>query len=324
MNIQSISVVVPTKGCVNKCKACVSCMHESPYESNFDMIQIRKRLKFAANNGVNSLIITGTGEPLQNIKFLKDFIEVLDKEGHPFPNVELQTSGVMLLIDCSERTVKKLGVDKKYKNFLYLSYHNIDLLKRLGVNTISVSVWDIFYPGKNWDIVGAPENLRKLFIELFPFIKEQGFNLRLSLNMTKAYDDVYPSEILRKCKELGADQVTFRKLYHSNDDSDQTKWVKENACKNFTIENLNNYIVGESEMYAGDGFMIPTGKILPGAGKPLYRLPFGPMAYSVNGMSIVIDNDCMSKEETDKLKYVILRENGKLYCRWDDEGSLIF
>ena len=41
-------------------------------------------------------------------------------------------------------------------------------------------------------------------------------------------------------------------------------------------------------------------------------------------MSVVIDNDCISKENNESLKYVILRENGKLYCRWDDKGSLIF
>jgi hypothetical protein len=48
------------------------------------------------------------------------------------------------------------------------------------------------------------------------------------------------------------------------------------------------------------------------------------MAYSIWGMSTVIDDNCMNKNELKKLKYVILRENGKLYCQWDDEGSLIF
>jgi len=41
-------------------------------------------------------------------------------------------------------------------------------------------------------------------------------------------------------------------------------------------------------------------------------------------MSTVVDDDCMSKETTKALKYVILRENGKLYSQWDDKGSLIF
>jgi len=41
-------------------------------------------------------------------------------------------------------------------------------------------------------------------------------------------------------------------------------------------------------------------------------------------MTVVVDNDCMNKDNIENLKYVILRENGKLYCQWDDEGSLIF
>ena len=41
-------------------------------------------------------------------------------------------------------------------------------------------------------------------------------------------------------------------------------------------------------------------------------------------MSTVIDDDCMSKDNNEALKYIVLRENGKLYCRWGDEGSLIF
>lgn len=59
-------------------------------------------------------------------------------------------------------------------------------------------------------------------------------------------------------------------------------------------------------------------------GKPLYQLPFGAVVHSLNGMSVVIDTNCMNKDSLLALKYVILRENGKLYSQWDDEGSLIF
>ena len=32
MNIQSLSIVVPTHGCMNQCKFCVSRMHKEEYE----------------------------------------------------------------------------------------------------------------------------------------------------------------------------------------------------------------------------------------------------------------------------------------------------
>ena len=312
MNIQSLSIVVPTKGCINKCKFCVSRMHDNPYENYFDSIQIRKRIKFAANNGINSLILTGTGEILQNIKFLKNLLDVLNKEHHPFPNVEIQTSGVMLM----EYNPKIPGSIVRTKD----DYYNIRLLKDLGVNTISLSVSDIFDSANNWDIIGAPKKFRYLPLELCQFIKEKGFNLRFSLNMIKVYDNYKPEKILNACKFLGADQITFRKLYHSDDDTSQTKWVKENACSDSTIKKINEYIAGQ--LYHN---RVTRERWLEnGHGKPLYRLPFGSMTYSIMGMSVVVDDNCMSKNKEGSLKYIILRENGKLYCQWDDEGSLIF
>ena len=312
MRIQSISIVVPTKGCVNNCKFCVSAMHESPYENSFEEIPYRKRIKYAAINRVNTLILTGTGEALQNKDFLRKIKDVLDLERHPFPNVEIQTTGVMLMEkgECSYG----LSMGTKFDN-----YPNIEMLKVLGVNTISLSVSDIFDSNNNADIIGIPKKLRFDLDELCQFIKDQGFNLRLSLNMTKAYDKVKAFQLYSRCKDLGADQITLRKLYHSDDDprmeSKQTKWVKKNKLEDSKFKDLEEYIAGVPT--DGNTYTI-------GNGKPLYRLPFGAMVYSFEGMSIAIDNNCMSKNNTEDFKYVILRENGKLYCQWDDEGSLLF
>jgi len=310
LEIQSISAVVPTKGCVNNCPFCVSRMHNNPYETKFDMISYRKRLKYAAKNNVNTLIITGTGEALQNKWFLNQLWDALNKEGHPFPNVELQTTGVMLM-EC-EKSIpgSTIRTDDRYPN--------VELLKSLGVNTISLSVSDVFDSLNNWNLIGAPKKFWYPLEDLCGFIKDSGFNLRLSLNMTNVYDKMYPEDILMRCKELGADQITFRKLYGGGEDSPESIWVDENACHETVFRRINEYIAGEKDVE------FQTGYHHNGEGTPLYRLPFGPMVYSIDGMSTAIDDDCMSKDNLDSLKYVILRENGKLYCQWDDEGSLIF
>lgn len=302
MNIQSISVVVPTKACVNNCKFCVSKMHDNPYHDKFDEIQYRKRIKHAVINNVGTLILTGTGEVLQNSTFLHLLEGVLIKENHPFPNVELQTTGV-LLDQVSEHVRSGLP-----------EYFNVIFLKALGVNTISLSVSDIFDSENNWNIIGTPQKLRRDLPELCKFIKDQGFNLRLSLNMTNVYDDKYPEDILMRCKELSADQITIRKLYGGGYDNPESIWVDENACKDRVIERFEEYIAGGYDGHEWSG----------GEGKPGYKLPFGAWVYSINGMSVAIDDDCMAKETNENLKYVILRENGKLYWAWDDEGSLIF
>ncbi len=41
-------------------------------------------------------------------------------------------------------------------------------------------------------------------------------------------------------------------------------------------------------------------------------------------MSIVLDNDCMAKDNNESIKYLIIRRDIKIYFDWDDEGSLIF
>lgn len=299
MSVQSISIVIPTKKCVNSCKFCVSCMHDNDYVNKFDAIQIKKRMKYAINNGINSCILTGTGEALQNREFLILLADIFDELDHPFPNVELQTSGVYL----SERLGELPNID------------NIKLLQRLGVNTISLSVSSIFDTRKNQEIIGISDKLYFGLLNLCHLIRDIGFNLRLSINMTKELDEYSPSAILNQCSRLKANQITFRKLYHSDDKSEQTEWVKLNECRRKTLRRLQEYIAG-SELLEG-GF-------IKGVGNPLYRLPFGAMVYSINGMSTVIDDNCMSKEDTEKLKYVIIREDGKLYSRWDDNGSLIF
>jgi len=273
-------------------------MHEQKYDFTFDAFQYKKRLKHAALNQVGTMVLTGTGEILQNTRFLESFAEVLEELDHPFPNVAVQTTGVMLMK--TETVVDEVSGEE------VTTYPNIQLLKRLGVNTISLSASDIFDDESNWFMNGTPVKLRVPLATLAAFIKKQGWNLRLSLNLTDKYDNRSAEEILYRCKELGANQITFRKLWQDGSKSGPATWVRNHAMDEEKFAELEQHIREN--------------------GAPNYRLPFGFMLYSLNGMSVAVDDDCMSKnnEVDDTLKYVILRENGKLYSKWDDEGSLIF
>lgn len=309
MNIQTLSIVVPTKGCINHCKFCVSRMRENcNFHDKFDECEIEKRIKYAVMNNVNTCILTGTGEALQNKTFLNKLLSLFNRMNHPFPNIELQTTGVML------NKVETIANEKTGKEESI--YPNLIFLKQLGVTTISLSVSNVFKYKRNLEIIDVPKKYHFILSELITRIKEYGFNVRLSLNMISDYDSVTPQTIFAKCKELGADQITFRKLYYTKDLSfSQNKWVMEHRCLDEVISNIENYIKGKKAF--GHYFSVPRGTYL-------HTLPFGGKVYSVSGMSVVIDDDCMSKHVNDTLKYVILRENGKLYSRWDDEGSLIF
>ena len=310
MKIQSLSIHVPTKGCVNNCKFCVSRMHESPFENRMDTLipyenklpleaeiaheDYLRRLRFCKNNGVNTVIFTGDGEPMQNQKFLTWFAQVNEDIG--FEWLELQTSGNMLV--------------KEGKNSHIYDMSNLHFLKRfVGVSTISLSVSNIFDDENNWDVQNTPKKHRVPLSQLCGMIKMNHFNLRISMNMTDVYENHSPSEIFFKLKQLGADQVTFRKLYTSDTVANkQNAWIEANGFDEKLFTEIQDGVVKE--------------------GTFLGILPFGAEKYSINKITTVIDNNCMDKPheriEPDTYKYLILRPNCKLYSSWDDNGSLIF
>ena len=293
MNIQSLSIVVPTHGCMNQCKFCVSRMHKEEYPNlistndYFHRESYKNRMAFARDNGCNTVMLTGQGEPQQNMGFIADFAKMNSELTMPFRNIEIQTTGAKM--------------DK----------YTLGCLRNNGITTISLSVSCLNNDEVNSNIINGgrtPINLRKLCTE----IKEFGFNLRLSLNVTKwiyLYEE--PSggfeDIFKYCsEELKADQVTFRKMYTDGKDTPQAKWISENNV------NVIPYFKGLNEYILKNGRYLET-------------LEYGSRRYSVMGMSTVVDEDCMAKSEEKKtLKYLILRPNCKLYTQWDDKGSLLF
>lgn len=294
MIIQTMSIVVPTKSrCVNDCKFCVSKMHTNCYVDRFKdkgtpeyilyKSDLRRRFDYAKIHFIDTIILTGTGEALQNVPFLLMVDEILKEMDNPFPRIELQTSGVML------------------------TDTNLSILRQMGVSTISLSISDIFSDKNNMDIMGVHPKLQFNLDVLCKRIKDFGFNLRLSLNMTDAYHkDSKVETFFERFSELNANQITFREMYYSGNDTEEDQWIKDHPIDVALMANIRGYIRGN--------------------GKPQYVLPFGAIVYSIHKMSTVVDDDCMDdKSDVDNiLKYVILREDGKLYTDWGDEGSLIF
>lgn len=289
MNVQSLSVVVPNNNCINNCKFCVSHMHPENYKNQMDdnlpffdlyLKDYLKRLDFAQRNGCNTVMLTGNSEPQQNRKFLTYFGLFMQLMKHPFDWIEMQTTGALL--------------DNNYLRFLR---------NHVGVNIISLSV-SSFDQFQNQEIIGCPVQIN--LEELCKNIKKYDFTLRLSLNLSDAFNDYSPEELFSTCyEEFLADQVTLRVLYSNSNDTPQSKWVSQHAMNSDKIKEINSFI----KTY----------------GTVLGKLPYGATKYSYNDMSIVLDDDCMGKRnDNDAYKYLILRPDCKLYSSWDDKASLIF
>ena len=215
-------------------------------------------------------------EPKRENRFLFTFPEVLN-----IPSwLELQTTGVLL-------------------NDL-----NFELLRLMGVSTISLSNFNIFDDKINFEVMDIPEILHYDLKAKCHHIKSLGFNLRICLNMMNWYEDVTLEQIFDRLVELNVDQVTFRKLYTSDIKSPINEYVCKMAMNNGALQILTDLI----ECY----------------GKPLEILPFGSQKFSYRGISTVVDQDCMATNSNKVIRYLILRENCKLYSRWGLKSSLIF
>lgn len=294
MNIQSLSIVVPNLGCINKCPFCISRMvNSNTYPNKMDIndpqydINVREylnKLRFVADNGCQTLILTGTSEPQQNRQFLATFALLHQQIGSPFTNIEMQTTGVTL---------------ENNRNYLRF------LRNFVGVNTVALSV-NALCNEMNNRIIGQGGKTFLTLENLCEQLKEYGFNIRICCNLTSLFDlDRNPLKNVFEFinKNLRADQVTFRKMYSSSEDTEQGKWLSEHQFPDESMKELENYI-----------------NKFPVIGKTMYGSPI----HDILGMSVICDGDCMGKNpETDVKKYLILRPNCHLYSQWDTKASLI-
>lgn len=293
MKIQSLSVVVPNTSCVNNCAFCVSKMHCDSYKN-----QINDNLPFF------DLYLK---DYIKRLEFARDNgcnTIMLTGNSEPQQNRKFLTYFGMLMqmmespFRWIEMQTTGVMIDQNYLRFLR---------NHVGVNLISLSISSLD-DNMNAKIIGMPENFKVNLRWLCSEIKRYDFSLRLSLNLTNEFNKYHknPEILFEECNELGADQITLRILYSNNEDIPQNKWIKENGMPIDMALTIRNYIENN--------------------GNKLGVLPHGAIKYGLNGICIVIDGDCMDKEEkTDEnYKYLILQPDCKLYSQWDDKASLIF
>ena len=309
MKPQSLSILVPG-GCPNDCSCCVSKLHDSPYDNelgkNFQFEELYRQdyfdaMKYARDNDCNDLIFTGeNGECLVNKNFMRIVVDTNKRLPSPFIKCELQTSGCYLL---------EKGENGGEENLRWLRDY-------VRIKIISLSLFDVFSSENNANF--SKPKQKRAFVnieETCKAIKKYNFSLRLSINMTRMFERIAitPEQIFNQSLKLGANQLTFRILYSVDNPKNEeerkiNEWIHDWKCSDSYMNEIRDYIKTH--------------------GKPLERLSFGAIRYSVNGISVVIDDNCMAKTEMndvkEDVKYLILRPNCKLYTRWDDPGSLLF
>ena len=287
MNIQSLSIVVPCGDhCWNNCKFCVSRMHHEDYGKS---------------------IISPTSIPqsyMDRVQWCRDEgCNALIFTGTTEPQQNLPFIYKFMHYQWDLRKpFYNISMQTTGSN---LNYTDIEELAKAGITTIALSI-SSFDDVRNWDIIQTPQKLRIMTLEsIIHCAKENNLNVRACINLT---DEFYtmsfnPESFFSWANQNKVDQLTFRKIYKDGD-NEKSKWIAQHEFPEERFIKIQTYIRSHGVLIA--------------------RLPYGFIQYSVNGISTVIDDNCMSKDNIEEMKYAILRPNGHLYSRWDDTGSLIF
>lgn len=292
MNVQSFSIVVPNRECVNKCPFCVSRMVNSntypnkmdPNDPHYDINiqEYMKRMKFVAGTGCQTVMLTGTSEPQQNKQFLLQWALLHKLIGSPFSNIEMQTTGALL------------------QNRDYIRF----LRNFVGVNVMALSI-NALSDDVNNSVLDHTSSCDVSLYELCSLLHEYDFSIRMCFNLSKHFNNVTVQDVFDFAKKNNASQVTFRKLYTSDESTLQGKWIAENMFDDFA---------GSVSLQA---FL--------DSHKAIGATAYGAVIRDVDGMSVIYDQDCMGKKPIgDTIKYLILRPNCKLYSSWDTKASLVF
>ncbi|MGY5879890.1 MAG: radical SAM protein [Candidatus Thorarchaeota archaeon] len=272
--IGSLQITVPA-GCMNNCGFCIYRQHATTFKtywkSDFQRwsSEVEMKLQYASSR-VDTVMITSQGEPTLNMQYIEDVLNIVHRIAPNLAHIEIQTSGV--------------GLTEEKLDFLY----------RSGVRVISLSV-PALDPDKITEIMEIPTRFKHDPIELSRMIQSQGFILRLSIAMTKWFDNFSLTDIMYQLKEnWKPDQVSFKKLYGADDSASE------------------NYGMFLTEFKANPDFSC------------LELLSHGVWKYDVGGFAVVWNDDCMITKEQETPRYLILQPDAKLYTRWDTKASVIF
>lgn len=232
--IKSLSIAVPAPGCVNDCKFCVSKMKDDwkcfgTTDEYLTEDTIRNAINAGIEAGIKSVIITGTIEPLQNMKMVQRICKVFREIDPADVSLEIQTSlcyGAM-----TTPYIKKLN--------------------DWGVDVVAVSIAS-FDDETNYEIMGIPVNRWHSIHNAFQEISHTNMTLRVCVNISdmtimqrEFSEGALEDQLLMEMMWLPASQVTLRRLYNDGSDTPQTKWIKEHELSEKFWDALKNALSEE-------------------------------------------------------------------------------
>ncbi len=202
MQANNLTISVPSRGCDKNCPYCVSRMTGYPGENAGLIMRNMPKVKLLAREaGVNSVLLTGKGEPFLNLPW----VEILAREFEEYP-LEIQTNGLRLKRDFEAGG----GL--------------VEGLYDLGFNTLAFSL----------DRVAQIRSHGPLFKR----IGSRGMIVRVTFNVSSADSEAREmgfGRFLELCRGAGIRQVSLRRItipeeiVEGAEAEETARWIREHS-----------------------------------------------------------------------------------------------
>lgn len=290
MNIHSFSIIAGTGACNAVCPYCVSKMtgvkELGVVPKTINWRNFEKACQLAYNNKVDSVLITGKGEPTLFPNQITDYLKKLGN--YQFPLIDLQTNGILLQSN-----------PDKYDSFLKDWYN-------LGLGTIAISV--VHYdPQKNKEVYVPGSSCYTDINMLVKKLHAFGFAVRLSCTMVKGYIDSVKEvqKMIKTARLWEVDQLTLRLLAKPSvgEDNGILAWTTQHLVSSRNVKEINDYFNKW--------------------GNKLATLNHKAVIYDIAGQNVCFTNALTLKPETDDIRQIIFFPNGRISFDWQYKGAIL-
>ena len=276
--------------CNAKCPFCISKMTwKTGAKSNEKLINaLPKALDYASYHRVDTLLVTGSGEPMI-AKYSAESLAEIAKDDYKIPIRELQTNGYQLW---------------KYKDHLENDFPGLDSFTHISISAASTM------PKISAKIMGLPEDYN--YLELAQTLSELGFVVRIQLNLNytgNKYGSIHVGDYTQQLNAWGVHQLSLHQIEKpwgpiKPGGEKYAEWIDEHA---WTTEECQ-------ELWAE----------VAKQGAFLRTLPFGAEVYDLNGISVAVTH-CMDTEASQdgSVRSLILQPDGHVYHHWNYRGSIL-
>ena len=272
-------------GCNARCPFCIaSATWKTGFRNNRRLeASLGKALDYGRYHGVDTVLITGSGEPTLHRQLVMRIARATRQRG--IPAVELQTNGELLAQDAA-----------------YLGE-----LAGHGVTTVALSVASVD-PRRSAQTM----EIELDYLELADRLDQLGLLCRISLNLCQHDRDALPHGLPDYADTLadrGVRQLTLRQLGVPDrpEDTDEAaqriSWVQQNGLPAAEVQALQQQVVEH--------------------GTPLRSLSYGAMVYDYRGLSVVATTCLSDTVDADEIRSFILQPDGHIYHSWNYRGSVL-